>query len=82
MRNSRIIQVVADARDPGFAAELANTVAETFIEQGIESRQRVARQTYESLRPQLEDLRRELVRQEARAGVPSGRGRRRDPLTG
>ena len=81
LRNSRIIQVVADARDPGFAAELANTVAETFIEQGIESRQRVARQTYESLRPQLEDLRRELVRQEARAGVPSGPGRRRDSLT-
>jgi receptor protein-tyrosine kinase len=76
VRNSRIIQVVADARDPGFAAELANTVAETFIEQGIESRQRVARQTYESLRPQLEDLRRELVRQEARAGM------RRDSLNG
>ena len=30
-----------------FAAELANTLAETFIEQGIETRQRAARQTYE-----------------------------------
>ena len=74
VRNSRIIQIVAAARDPGFAAELANTVAETFIEQGIESRQRAARQTYESLRPQLEEARHELTRQEARAGSPSAPG--------
>ncbi len=72
VRNSRIIQIVADARDAAFAAELANTVAETFIEQGIESRQRAARETYESLRPQVEEARRELARQEAR-GARAGR---------
>jgi receptor protein-tyrosine kinase len=82
VRNSRIIQIVAAARDPGFAAELANTVADTFIEQGIEGRQRAARQTYESLRPQLDEARHELAPQEARAGVGSGPGRRRDLPTG
>ena len=35
---------------PQLAADLANTLAETFIEQSIETRQRAARQTYESLR--------------------------------
>ncbi len=78
VRNSRIIQIVADARDPVFAAELANAVAETFIEQGIENRQRAARQTYESLLPQLEEARHELARQETRAGAPREAGRRRD----
>ena len=57
VRNSRIIQIVCDARDASLAADLANTVAQTFIEQSIETRQRAARQTYESLRLQLEELR-------------------------
>ncbi len=82
VRNSRIIQIVADARDPVFAAVLANTVAETFIEQGIESRQRAARETYESLRPQVEEARHQLARQEARGVAAPGAGRRRDSLTG
>ena len=57
VKNSRIVQVVCDARDPVLAANLANTLAQTFIEQSTETRQRTARQTYESLRLQLEELR-------------------------
>jgi receptor protein-tyrosine kinase len=61
LRNSRIVQIVSDARDAQLAADLANTLARTFIEQSIETRQRAARQTYESLRAQLDELRRELT---------------------
>src|SRR5262249_39851811 len=55
-RNSRIIQVEADARSPMLAADIANAAAENFIEQNIETRQRAARQTYDTLRLQLSNL--------------------------
>jgi polysaccharide biosynthesis transport protein len=60
-RNSRILQVVCDSRDAPLAADLANTLARTFIQQNIETRQRAARKTYESLRLQLEGLRPALL---------------------
>jgi receptor protein-tyrosine kinase len=66
LRNSRIIQVVCDAPDAPLAADLANTLAETFIEQNVESRQRLARQTYESLTLQLAEMRHVLLLPEAR----------------
>src|SRR6185369_9552634 len=62
VRNSRILQVVCDSRDAPLAADLANTLARTFIEQSIETRQRAARQTYDSLRVQLQGLRPALLR--------------------
>ena len=62
VRNSRILQIVCDSRDAPLAADLANTLARTFIEQSIEARQRAARQTYESLRVQLQGLRPALLR--------------------
>ena len=74
LRNSRIVQVVCDARDAQLAADLANTLAGTFIEQSIETRQRAARQTYESLREQLDALRRELLQPVARAAAKPGAG--------
>ena len=75
VRNSRIIQIVCDARDAPLAADLANTLARTFIEQSIETRQRAARQTYESLRVQLEGLRPALLQQAAsRSAVRASRG--------
>src|SRR5258708_1568777 len=46
LRNSRIIQIVCDARDAQVAADLANTLSRSFIDQSIETRQRPARQTY------------------------------------
>jgi uncharacterized protein involved in exopolysaccharide biosynthesis len=44
-RGSSIIRIVTQARDPQLAADLANTIAQTFIEQSIEARQHSARQT-------------------------------------
>jgi receptor protein-tyrosine kinase len=63
LKNSRIIQIVCDARDARLAADLANTLAQSFIDQGIEARLRAATQTYESLRPQLDELRPRLPRE-------------------
>ncbi len=81
LRNSRIVQVVCDARDAQLAADLANTLAGTFIEQSIETRQRAARQTYESLREQLDELRRELLQPVARAAAKAGAAEGLDPGT-
>jgi receptor protein-tyrosine kinase len=79
LRNSRIIQIVGEARDAPLAADLANTLARTFIDQTIEARQRAAAQTYESLRSQLDELRPGLLKQEARA-AQSGPDRLRMPV--
>jgi receptor protein-tyrosine kinase len=64
-RGSSIIQIVADARTPQLASDIANTLAQTFIDQGIEARQRVAEQTYASLSRELDGLRKRLLRSEA-----------------
>jgi len=68
VRGSSIIRVVCNARDPQLAADIANTLAQTFIEQGIEARQRAAQQTRASLSLELEQLRKKLLRSEAEAG--------------
>ncbi len=60
VRNSRLIQIHCDARDAALAANLCNTLANTFILENIRERQRSAWQTYQSLLPQLADLRRTL----------------------
>jgi receptor protein-tyrosine kinase len=65
-RGSSIIQIVYSARDPELAAVIANTLAHTFIEQNIEARQRAAKQTYASLSLELEELRKKLLRSEAK----------------
>ena len=65
-RGSSIIQIVCNARDPQLAAAIANTLAETFIEQNIEARQRAAKQTYASLSMELEEFRKRLLKSEAR----------------
>jgi receptor protein-tyrosine kinase len=72
LRNSRIVQIVSDARDAQLAADLANTLARTFIEQNIEARQRAARQTYESLRQELDKLRHELPQPAGRSAAKPG----------
>jgi receptor protein-tyrosine kinase len=72
VRNSRVIQIVCDARDPRLAADLGNTLALTFIEQSIETRQRAARQTYELLRLQLDNLRNGLPQPKAPAAAKLG----------
>lgn len=65
-QDSRIIRIVFDARDPQLAADLVNTLAQTFIEQNIEVRRQRAQQTYESLSLQLEDFRSKLLKSEAK----------------
>ncbi len=57
IKNSRIVQIICDARSASLAANVANTLAETFIDQNIRMRQDAARQTYQSLLPQLAELR-------------------------
>jgi succinoglycan biosynthesis transport protein ExoP len=80
LKNSRIIEIVCESRAPQFSAALANTLAETFIEQSIENRQRDARQTYESLRPQVEEVRHKLAASDLELGgllTPGGEADRR-----
>ena len=64
-RGSRIIRIVCDARDPIVAADIANTLAQSFIEQSIEARRRAAEQTHMSLGAPLEALRDKLLKSEA-----------------
>ena len=71
VRNSRIIQIVCDARSGVLAADIANGLAQTFVEQSVEERQAAARQTYDSLVPQLEELRRSVRPARASGFQPS-----------
>jgi receptor protein-tyrosine kinase len=80
-RGSRIVRIVAEARDRQLAADIANTMARIFIEQSLESKQQAAHQTYMSLSQELQVLRRTLQTSEAAlasdrpaAGDPSGPG--------
>jgi receptor protein-tyrosine kinase len=67
-RGSSIIRIVTEARDPQLAADLANTLALTFIDQSIEARQRSAQQTFASLSRDLEELRKKVVKSQSAAG--------------
>ena len=64
-RASRIIRIVCDARDPQVAAELANAMAQAFIERSTEARLHVAQQTHMSLSLELAELRKKLLKSEA-----------------
>jgi receptor protein-tyrosine kinase len=67
-RNSRILQIVCDAREAALAASLCNTLAQAGIDRAIEARQSIARETYESLKPRLDELRAALRETEGRRG--------------
>jgi len=60
VHNTRIIEIIAEARSAPLAARIANTLAATFIGDNIRERQEAAWQTYQALLPQLQDLRRAL----------------------
>ena len=68
-RGSRIVRILFDARDPQLAAEVANTLAQTFIEQSINARERAAQLTHEALSLQLDDLRAKLLRSDNAVGA-------------
>ena len=78
LRSSRIIQISCDSRNSFLAADIANTLATTFIEQGVRARQGSALQTYESLLPQLAALRRVMPATEGARGGPAVPGRDAD----
>ena len=68
-RASRIIRIICDARDRRVAADVANTLAQTFIEQSIEARHHAALQTHASLSLQLPELRNKLLKSEAQVAA-------------
>lgn len=61
VRGSSIIRIVCSARNPRAAADVANTVAETFVEDAVESRRRAAKQTESALSAELVDAGRSLL---------------------
>lgn len=67
-RNARILQIVCDARDAVLAAALCNTLAQAGIDQAMETRQRTARETYESLKPRIDELQSAYRQSEGRGG--------------
>jgi polysaccharide biosynthesis transport protein len=68
-RTSRIIRIICDARDPQVAADVANALAQTFIDQSIEARHYTAQQTHTSLSLQLAELKDQLLKSEAQLAV-------------
>jgi receptor protein-tyrosine kinase len=72
-RASSIIRIVAEAREPQQAADIANTLAQSFIDQSIEARQRAAQQTHAALALDLDRLRGKLLRPETGASRRAAR---------
>jgi len=64
-RDSQIIHVSFEARDPQLAADFANTLARTFIEQSVDGRRHAAQQIQEWLGPRIQELRSKLQTSEA-----------------
>ncbi len=61
---TRIVEVFCDSTSPKLAADFANTLAQEFIEQSVESRWNATQRTGEWLTRQMEDLRIKLERSE------------------
>ena len=72
-RASSIIRIVAEAREPQQAADIANTLAQSFIDQSIEARQRAAQQTHAALALDLDRLRGKLLQSETGASRRAAR---------
>jgi capsular exopolysaccharide synthesis family protein len=62
--NARIIEVFCDSIDPKLAAQYANTMAEEYITDSMESRWRATQNTGEWLTRQIEDLKIKLEKSE------------------
>jgi receptor protein-tyrosine kinase len=81
-RGTSIIRIVCEAREPQLAADLANTLAHTFIDQSIEARQRSAQQTFASLSGDLKEIRKKAMQAESdlnEYGRGTTAGRRKSP---
>jgi capsular exopolysaccharide synthesis family protein len=63
---TRIVEATVDSTDPGTAVEFANTLANEFIDQSLESRWKTMERTSDFLTRQLDDMRIRLERSEDR----------------
>jgi capsular exopolysaccharide synthesis family protein len=61
---TRLIELTVDSTDPQLAANFANTLANEFIEQNLESRWKTTEKTSDWLAHQLDDMRIKLERSE------------------
>jgi polysaccharide biosynthesis transport protein len=61
---TRIIELLYDSTDPGYAAAFANTLAQEFIDSSMEARWKMSQYTSDWLSNQLEDMRIKLERSE------------------
>lgn len=59
-QDSQIVRIAFEARDPQLAANFANTLAKTFIDQNVDGRRRAAQQVQEWLAPRIQELRGKL----------------------
>jgi receptor protein-tyrosine kinase len=73
---SRIVRILADSRDPKLAAQIADNLAQSFIEENVQSRRAAAKQIYDALNIQLDTLRQRLHASESQL-VEGERGGRR-----
>ncbi len=63
--NTRIVEIICDARDPQIAAEMCNSLAQTYETQNVESRYRSTQETGQWLSSQLDNVKRRLTKAEA-----------------
>ncbi|MBV9769502.1 MAG: polysaccharide biosynthesis tyrosine autokinase [Bryobacterales bacterium] len=62
--NTRIVEVLCDARDGQLAADICNNLAKTYIEYNLESRYQSTKETGDWLQSQLDDVKRRLTKAE------------------
>ncbi|MDP9147876.1 MAG: polysaccharide biosynthesis tyrosine autokinase, partial [Acidobacteriota bacterium] len=62
--NTRIVEVLCDARDGQLAADICNNLARTYIEYNLESRYQSTKETGDWLQSQLDDVKRRLTKAE------------------
>jgi capsular exopolysaccharide synthesis family protein len=65
VKNSRLVDVKVKAVDPKFAADAANAVARSYIDQNLEARMNSSKETTEWLTQQLTEQRRRIEESEA-----------------
>lgn len=64
VKRSRLIEVTFDSNDPKLAAQVVNTIADTYIQQNLEARWDTSQKTSEWLSQQLEGMKAKLEKSE------------------
>ncbi|NOZ11099.1 MAG: polysaccharide biosynthesis tyrosine autokinase [Gammaproteobacteria bacterium] len=78
VRNTQLVKVRFESKDPKLAQDVANTLAQVFIESGLEARVELTQQATKWLSSRLEQLRKKLTASESElkayvATQPTGR---------